>query len=58
MGYKRNEYDWCVMKNDKQCTILWHVDEMNKSHVDLDIVSGVLDEIDLLYGNIEKMTIM
>ena len=33
MGYQRNEYDWCVMNkiiDNKQCTIIWHVDDLKK----------------------------
>ena len=49
MGYHRNEYNWCVMKDindNKQCTIIWHVDDLNTSHVDPTIVSSVLADID------------
>ena len=61
MVYQRNEYDWCVMNknyNDKQCTIIWHIDDLKMSHVDPDIVSSILADIDSEYGNIAKMTIM
>ena len=30
-GYEQNPYDWCVvnkMINGKQCTILWHVNDL------------------------------
>ena len=60
MGYQRNEYDWCVMNeiiNDEKCTILWHFDDKNMSHVDPDIFSSVLAKIDVEYVNIAKMTI-
>ena len=60
MGYQRNEYDWCVTKtniHDKQCTILWHVDDLDMSHVDPDIVYSVLYEIDTEHGKIAKMNI-
>ena len=43
MGYQRNEYDWCVMKNitdNKKCTILWHDNYLKTSHVDPAVVSG------------------
>ena len=49
MGYKRNNYDWFVMKKivkGKQCTILWNVDDLNMLHVDSDIVCRVLADID------------
>ena len=60
MGYQRNEYDWCVMNkivNDKQLTIIWHVDDLKMSRVDPYIVSSFLADIDAEYGNITKMTI-
>ena len=57
MGYQRNEFDWCVMNkiiDNKQCTILWHVDDLKTSHFDPVIVSSVLADIDAEYGRIEK----
>ena len=60
MGYQRNEYNWCVMNkiiDNKQCTILWHADELKTSHVDPAVVSRVLSDIDAEYGKIAKMTI-
>ena len=61
MGYHINEYDWCVVNNivdNKQFTILWHVDDLKTSHVDPAVVSRVLADNDGEYGKIEKMTIM
>ena len=49
MVYRRNGYDWCFMKqifNDKQFTILWHVDNLNMSHIDAEISTGILADID------------
>ena len=37
MGFAMNPYDWCCMNkmiDGKQCTILWHVDDIKISHVD------------------------
>ena len=37
-GFEINPYDCCVANktvNGKQCTILWHVDDLKISHVDL-----------------------
>ena len=42
--------------NTKQYTIIWHVDDLNMSHVDPDSVSSVLVDIDQEYGNSAKMT--
>ena len=36
--------------NGKQCTILWHVDNLNMCHVDYGIISDVLADIDTEYG--------
>ena len=36
-GFKLNEYDKCVTNkiiNGKQCTIIWHVDDLKISHVE------------------------
>ena len=41
----------------KQQTILFHVDDLKMSHVDSDIFSSVLSDIDAEYGKILKMTI-
>ena len=41
----------------KQCTIICHVDKLKTSHVDFDIVSSVLADINIEYGKILKMTI-
>ena len=61
MGYQINEYDWCVMNkiiDNKQCTIIWHVDDLNTSHVEPVVVYSVLADIDAEYGKIAKMTIL
>ena len=52
-GFIQNPYDWCVMNkiiNGKQCTILWHVDDLKISHVDAEVVTGVLKQINDEYG--------
>ena len=60
MEYQINEYDWCVTNNtiyNKQCTILWNVNHLKTSHVEPAVVSSILAEIDVEYGNIAEMTI-
>ena len=55
MEYQINYYDWCVMNkiiDNKQCTILWYVDDLKTSHVDPAVVSSVLADIDAEYGKI------
>ena len=43
--------------DDKQCTILWHFDDLKKSNVNPAVISGILADIDAKYRRIEKMTI-
>ena len=61
MGCQRNEYIWCVMNkivDNNQFTILWHVDDLNTSHVNPFIISIVIADIDAEDGKIAKMTII
>jgi hypothetical protein len=44
-GFKPNPYDWCVANktvHGKQCTILWHVDDLKISHVDPEVVKDII----------------
>ena len=59
-GYERNPYDWCVMNkmvDGKQCTILWHVDDLKISHVDPKVVDKVLEDINEKYGKEAPITV-
>ena len=52
-GFEINPYDWCVankMINGKQCTILWHVDDLKISHVDPKVVDKLLKDINGRFG--------
>jgi hypothetical protein len=52
-GFKINPYDFCVANktiNGKQCTIVWHVDDLKVSHVDPKVVTTVLESLDARYG--------
>ena len=42
---------------NKQYTILWHVDYLKTSHFDPAVVSKIIVDIDAEYGKIAKMTI-
>ena len=60
MGFKRNPYDWCVMNktiDGKQCTIIWHVDDLMISHVDPDVVSNVIKDLSDKYGKTAPLTV-
>jgi hypothetical protein len=52
-GYELNPYDSCVANkivDGKQCTILWHVDDLKISHEDQEVVEGVLRFLNERYG--------
>ena len=53
LGFIVNPYDWCVINktiNGKQCTIGWHVDDLKISHVDSDVVEGIIQALDDRFG--------
>ena len=53
-----NPYDTCVancMINGKQCTILWHVDDLKISHKDPTVVTDIIRQLNEQYGNITPM---
>jgi hypothetical protein len=57
-GYEINPYDWCVankMVNGKQCTVLWHVDDLKISHVDTAVVESLLDLLNGVYGKLSPL---
>ena len=58
-GFVPNPYDPCVMNktiNGKQCTILWHVDDLKISHVDPEVVTKILSIINDKYGKEAPIT--
>jgi hypothetical protein len=59
-GFTINPYDWCVankMINGKQCTIVWHVDDLKISHVDENEVTGVIEKINDEFGKEAPITV-
>jgi hypothetical protein len=45
-GFIANSYNQCIMNkiiNGKQCTILWHMDDLKNSHVNPKVVTSILD---------------
>ena len=52
-GFQLNPYDWCVINkviNGKQCMIGWHVDDLEISHVDEEVVEEVIRGLNDRYG--------
>ena len=60
MGFEINPYDRCVANKlieGKQCTILWHVDDIKVSHCSARVVTGVVNEIQEEYGKEAPLTV-
>ena len=54
-GYALNNCDKCIANkiiDRKQCTIAWYIDDNKVSHVDPNVVDGVLNMIRALFGEI------
>jgi hypothetical protein len=52
-GFTVNPYDECVMNKmieGKQCTILWHVDDIKLSHVDDEVNEEIIEKLNGVYG--------
>jgi hypothetical protein len=59
-GFTINPYDWCVankMINGKQCTILWHVNDMKISHVNEETNTDIIKLINDEFGEDAPLTI-
>jgi hypothetical protein len=59
-GFEPNPYDSCVMNtmiNGIQCTVLWHVDDLELSHVDGNVNEGVLERLNIRYGKETPLTV-
>ena len=60
LGFKQNEYDLCVvnkMIEGKQCTIVFHVDDLKISHANPAVVTSIIDELSKIYGDIIPLSI-
>jgi Reverse transcriptase (RNA-dependent DNA polymerase)/Zinc knuckle len=59
-GFVVNPYDRCVankMVNGKQCTVIWHVDDLKISHEDPAVVSGVIEQLSDEFGKEAPLTV-
>jgi hypothetical protein len=59
-GFTINPYDWCIankMINGKQCTIVWHVDDLKISHKDSKDVDQIIASLKEEYEQIGEMTV-
>ena len=52
-GFTLNPYDTCVANkeiNGKQCTVVWHVDDLMITHVDPQVLQQVLAQLNQRFG--------
>ena len=52
-GFKLNPYDQCAANkqiNNKQCTIVWYVDDIKISHEDPKVVTTVINGLEKRFG--------
>jgi hypothetical protein len=60
LGFDLNPYDSCVANkiiNRKQCTIIWHVDDLKISHVDPNVIEDIVNRIEEKYGKEDPITV-
>jgi hypothetical protein len=58
-GFKVNDYDQCVMNktiNGRQCTIIWHVDDLKISHVNKEVVEDIIEMLNKKFGKESPLT--
>ena len=56
MGFTLNSYDTCVANKTifgKQCTIVWHVDDLKISHVNPNVVTNIIKTLSEKYGKLQ-----
>jgi len=60
LGFELNKYDRCVankMINSKQCTIIWHVDNLKMSHVSSGVLEHIIDKLNQKCGKEGPLTV-
>lgn len=62
LGFTMNPFDECMANktiNGKQCTILWHVDNLKISHVDPSVVESILARLknDARFGQQKPLSV-
>ena len=60
LGFTINPYDSCVANkiiDGKQCTILWHVDDIKMSHVSQGVLESIMKQIEARFGREAPLTV-
>jgi hypothetical protein len=58
-GFELNEYDKCVANKiirGKQCTILWHVDNLIILHVEPNVITMIINQLSQCFGKVSALT--
>jgi hypothetical protein len=58
--FEMNPYDVCCMNkviNGKQCTIVWHVDDLKVSNISANVVTDVIEMVGKEFGNHKPLTV-
>ena len=59
VGFTINPYDWCVTNKliwGTQCMIIWHIDDLEISHVDPKAVDEVISLLQAEFGQEGPLT--
>jgi Reverse transcriptase (RNA-dependent DNA polymerase)/Zinc knuckle len=59
-GFEINPYDRCVANKNidgKQCTIIWYVDDLKISHVNADVVTNIINDLQTVFGVEAPLTV-
>ena len=59
-GFTLNPYEQCVANkvvNGKQCTIVWHINDMKLSHVEEEVVNDMIEGLNMEFVRREPMTV-
>ena len=60
LGFQMNPYDLCVvnkMVDGKQCTAIWHLDDIKISHVDQSVLDVVAQSLSDRYGKHKPLAV-
>jgi len=58
-GFTLNRYDQYMANktlNGRQCTIIWHVDDLKIPHVEKDLVEGIISNLNNKFGKESHLT--
>jgi hypothetical protein len=60
LGFDFNPYDKCVVNkviDGRQCTIIWHVDDLMLTHVSQEVLDHIVSDISKKFGKEDPLSI-